>query len=516
MSPSSPLSLLDVLQANQSLRGAPPAKTEVGQLGEMDSGDLLAATSTELSTTQGDEKSLDVLCERISDENGVARPTAKEQGGAPCKVDKPDAIKGLQRFVPLAPNTRAETQFGQADLEGLILKQVNSASELTGREISDRTCLPFALIDPVLKNLKNNCLLMHKVIAQLGDFTYQLSERGRELARQLTLQCPYTGSAPVAISEYITSVKSQSITTQTPTLQDLQEAFADLRLSTKMLHLLGPALHSGRGIFLYGAPGNGKTSIAERITRAFGPSIWIPRTLSVHGSLIRLFDPALHEELPIRKNDGLFREVHHDRRWVRIRRPTIVVGGELTMENLEVHENAATGISEAPLQLKSNGGALVIDDLGRQKMRVDELLNRLIVPLEKRFDFLNLPNGAKIQVPFDQLSVFSTNLAPKDLVDEAFLRRIPYKLDVLDPSEEDFLVLLRQIADKLDLQYREETFQYLIDVHYKQVGRSFRCCHPRDLLTQVRHHCSFHGLPLEVTPQHLDFAIESYFAVMTA
>ena len=201
---------------------------------------------------------------------------------------------------------------------------------------------------------------------------------------------------------------------------------------------LGPAVGSGRGLFLYGVPGNGKSSIAERVTRVFGEHFWIPRALGVDGEIIRLFDPMNHEELPLPPRQSLLDEQKYDRRWVRIRRPTIMAGGELTMDNLEVSVNTTTRIGEAPLQLKSNCGTLVIDDLGRQRVNVNTLLNRLIVPLEKRFDYLALANGKKIQVPFDQLVIFSTNLEPKDLVDEAFLRRIPYKIEVTDPSEEEF------------------------------------------------------------------------------
>ena len=209
-------------------------------------------------------------------------------------------------------------------------------------------------------------------------------------------------------------------------------------LSPRMLDRLGPAMNSGRGLFLFGAAGNGKTSIAERVTRAFGQEIWIPRAIGIDGEIMRVFDPVNHEELPLEACEGLYDKRKIDRRWVRIRRPTLIVGGELTMSALEVTMNTSTGICESPLQLKSNCGTLVIDDFGRQRMRIEELLNRWIVPLERRYDFLNMPNGKKIQVPFDQLIIFSTNLEPRDLVDEAFLRRIPYKIEVLDPSLDDF------------------------------------------------------------------------------
>jgi predicted ATPase with chaperone activity len=277
---------------------------------------------------------------------------------------------------------------------------------------------------------------------------------------------------------------------------------------------LGPAINSGRGLFLYGAPGNGKTSIAERITKAFGEFIWIPRAIGIDGEIMRLFDPGMHEEMPLSANQGLIDQRTIDQRWVRIRRPTIVVGGELTMDQLEVTLNTATNVSESPVQMKSNCGTLVIDDFGRQKMTTDQLLNRWIVPLEKRYDFLNLASGKKIQVPFDQLIVFSTNLEPKQLVDDAFLRRIPYKIEVTDPTEEAFRDLLKIMAPKVGVEYDEAAVDHLIEKHYKSINRPFRCCQPRDLLLQIRNYCSYIRQPAKMTPESLDFAVQNYFAVM--
>jgi hypothetical protein len=204
-----------------------------------------------------------------------------------------------------------------------------------------------------------------------------------------------------------------------------------------------------------------------------------------------------------------------DQRWIRIRRPTIVVGGELTLESLEIKTNTNTGIGEAPLQMKSNGGTLVIDDFGRQRCSTDELLNRWIVPLETGYDYLNLASGRKIQVPFDQLIVFSTNLEPAALVDEAFLRRIPYKLDVQDPSEPQFRELFQLSASSMGIACRSEMVDYLIDTHYQRAGRPLRFCHPRDLLRQVSNFCSFHEVPREVTRQNLDAAVKNYFAAIS-
>jgi predicted ATPase with chaperone activity len=281
-----------------------------------------------------------------------------------------------------------------------------------------------------------------------------------------------------------------------------------------MFRRLGPAINSGRGLFLFGPPGNGKTSIAERITRAFGEAVWIPRSIGFDGEIMRVFDPGMHEEIPLSEEDGLLSHRKLDRRWIFVKRPTIVVGGELTMNQLEVMQNKAIGISEAPIQLKSNTGTLVIDDFGRQRMSTDELLNRWIVPLEKRYDFLNLASGKKVQVPFDQLIVFSTNLEPRDLVDDAFLRRIPYKIEVTDPTEEEFRELFKIMAPIIGIAYDQSAVDYLVTAHYRSQTRPFRCCQPRDLLAQIRNHCLYVGEEPRMTNQYFDYAVENYFAVM--
>jgi hypothetical protein len=461
------------------------------------------------SSKEGAEGRLEHLLKRISTlavEQGAAKAQAV-LGTAPGNRP-PDA------FMPIEPQTWAEAQLTEVQVESIILKFLLSRGTCTGREAADQVKLTFKLIDELMRQLKADQLVFYSGAAPMNDYNYQLTDMGRERARRHSLECTYFGSAPVSLSDYIASVKAQSLTLQHPTTEDLRMAFQDLLINNHMLDRLGPAINSGRGLFLYGAPGNGKTSIAERITMAFGDAIWIPRAIGIDGEIIRLFDPSNHEELPLEQAEGLLDQRRIDKRWIRIRRPTIVVGGELTMANLEVTLNTSTGISEASLQMKSNCGTLVIDDFGRQRMRTDELLNRWIVPLEKRYDYLNLPNGKKIQVPFDQLIVFSTNLQPKDLVDDAFLRRIPYKIDVTDPSEEEFRELFRIMAPKLGMEYRDEPVEYLIEKYYRRVKRPFRCCQPRDLLTQVRNYCLYKNIRPEITADYFDVAVENYFAVM--
>jgi len=444
---------------------------------------------------------------------GAPSADALPENGGSAEARRPGDPK-RQPFVPVEPDSFRQARLTDSEVEALILKYILSRGDISGREIAEQVKLPFVLVDGLLRQLKSEQLVVHRSAAPMNDFQYQLSELGRERARRYAQHCTYFGSAPVSLADYIASVDAQSLTKQHPTAESLNRAFADLLLSKKMLDRLGPAINSGRGLFLYGAPGNGKTSSAERVTGAFGETVWIPRAIGVDGEIIRLFDPVNHEEVPLEAAAGLYDDRRIDKRWVRIRRPTIVAAGELTMEALEVTFNPATGISEAPLQMKSNCGTLVIDDFGRQRMRIDELLNRWIVPLEKHYDFLNLPNGKKVRVPFDQLLVFSTNLEPRDLVDEAFLRRIPYKIEVHDPSEEEFRTLFEIMAGKLGFQYRPEAVDYLVETHFKSLGRPFRYCYPRDILLQVRSYCAYHKRRYELTEELFDIACENFFAAM--
>jgi DNA-binding PadR family transcriptional regulator len=429
------------------------------------------------------------------------------------------AAKGDQKapptgdFVPLSPATYKAAEISDSETAALALKFLLAAGDVAGRAIADQLKLQFTLIEPTLRQMKSDQLVVYRSSAPMNDYIYQLTDLGRERARREAEHCSYFGAAPVSLKDYVASVARQTLTKQNPNLEDLKRAFSDLLVNQQMLVRLGPAVNSGKGMFLFGAPGNGKTSIAERVTKAFGEYIWVPRTLGIGGELIRLFDPSIHEEAPL---TGIgIDETKIDKRWIRIRRPTVVVGGELTMSNLEINYNKTTGISEAPVQLKSNCGTLVIDDFGRQRMSVDELLNRWIVPLEKRYDYLNLASGKKVQVPFDQLVIFSTNLEPKDLVDDAFLRRIPYKIEVIDPSEDEFRQLFKIMAPKLGFEYRAAPVDYLIEKHYKAKKRPYRACQPRDLLSQVRNLCNFLKAPLELSNEYFDAAVDNYFAIMS-
>jgi predicted ATPase with chaperone activity len=412
-------------------------------------------------------------------------------------------------------STFEEAGLNYALVESLVLKFLVNIGTAPGRRIATELGLPFGPFPEFLRQLKNQQIVNYTSSATASDFVYSLTDVGRARAKVYLEECTYVGTAPVPFEDYLDSVAAQTIATEHPKEDDLRRAFSDLLISEKTFGMLGPAINSGRGLFLYGFPGNGKTSIAERITRCFGTSVWIPRVLFIEGQLIKVFDQANHEPMETEASRGLLDSTDFDRRWVHIKRPTIVAGGELRMEDLEIRYDPVTKVSEAPLQLKSNLGSFLIDDFGRQRMQPVELLNRWIVPLEKRYDFLSLANGKKVRVPFDQLIIFSTNLEPKQLVDEAFLRRIPYKIHAADPSEQEFRQMLAIFAPKLGFKGLDpEAVEHLISHHYKRVKRPFRCCQPRDLLLQVRNYCIYNNLPLELTPEYFDFAAMNYFTVM--
>ena len=482
--------------------------------------DLLSRINRMADGEAGDEETSDDVCGEVEStalalvtsqlNHSPSGAEAESAGSLSCATDVADDSE----FFPQEPASLRKAGLTESEVEQLILKSLLGRGESSGRDIADQVKLPFVLIDDLLRRMKYDQLLSYRDSAPMNDYIYEMTEVGRERGRRFSEACSYYGAAPVAMEDYIRSVKAQSLETQHPTVEELRQAFSDLLINERMLERLGPAINSGRGLFLFGAPGNGKTSIAERVTAAFGETIWIPRAIGVDGEVMRLFDPVNHEEMPLENSGGLLDQNRVDRRWIRIKRPTIVVGGELTMDALEVTMNRSTGISESPIQLKSNCGTLVIDDFGRQRMSTDELLNRWIVPLEKRYDYLSLANGKKLQVPFDQLIIFSTNLEPSDLVDEAFLRRIPYKIEVVDPHQDDFRSLFKIMCPKLGFEYNEGAVNHLIAEHYTKVNRPFRNCQPRDLLLQVRNHCYYQNLELTLEAEYFDLAAENYFAVL--
>jgi len=464
-------------------------------------------------------KTASIPAKIASSESGViALSRGQELGKRRANLGSATSVRSEsiqhEKFLPIAPHALEETGLTESDVESLILKYLLHVRTASGTDIAQQVALPFNILEKLLSQMKQSRLVLYKSISTLHDYVYELTEQGAALGRRCSDQCTYFGAAPVSLKDYAAAVAAQSIHHLKAKPADVSKAFSDLTLSDVMLQRVGRAVCSGKGLFLYGAPGNGKTCIAERITKAYGRSIWIPRALNAFGDIIRLYDPSNHTLLPLTEGSSLIESDKIDRRWVRIQRPTIVVGGELTLESLEIRTDRQTGIGEAPLQLKSNCGTLVVDDFGRQRVAPAELLNRWIVPLEKHYDFLSVASGRKIQVPFDQFVIFSTNLEPRDLVDEAFLRRLPYKIDVSDPSEDQFRDLFATSAAKAGIAFAPEDLDYLIEHCYRKTGRAMRFCHPRDLLHQVEVYCDYLGEPLRLSREAIDASASNYFSMV--
>lgn len=428
-------------------------------------------------------------------------------------LDPLSALLSTEAFTPPPPRGLADTGLSEAMVDGLLCKQLLLVGMESGRQMADEVCLPFGVVEERLAKLRLRQLVTHRGAAPVNDHVYALTELGRDFAQHAQDQSGYQGAAPVPLGDYITSVDAQTIAAECPRRQQLEEAFAGISVNSDMFARLGPAINSGAGLFLYGAPGNGKSTLAERITLCFGQEIWVPKAIMAESEIIKFFDPAYH--VPMRRaGHEILKQDSHDARWIKVRRPTVVVGGELTMDSLEIREIPHARVSEAPLQMKSNCGTLLIDDFGRQRMDPFELLNRWIIPLEKRYDFLTLASGKKIQVPFDQLIIFSTNIEPRELVDEAFLRRIPYKIHVEDPDEAEFHQLFALSTPLVGCEYDADAVEYLLATHYRGVNRPLRRCHPRDLLMQIHHYCAYHDLPVAMKAEYFDRVVEDYFTVV--
>jgi hypothetical protein len=417
-------------------------------------------------------------------------------------------------FTPLEPHTFEELGISPTHLEHLVLKHLLDYPGDMGRNVANHLCVNPSLVLPLLEGLKRRMLVIHATGDSRGDFHFDLSEAGRHFAMELRHQNPYCGPPPVPLEVYQNSVRIQSVAQENLKPADLERAFSDLHVDQSLLDQLGPAMSSGRGVFLFGNSGNGKTSLALRMARAFKSHVYIPHAVMMQGQVVQIYDPQVHRSAP---KDSVLLEIdgrREDPRWVRCNRPTVVTGGELTLESLEMTANPDSGIAEAPLQVKANCGLLVIDDLGRQRVDMAALLNRWILPLESRLDYLRLPNGRKVEVPFDPLLIFSTNLDPADLVDEAFIRRIPYKIHVPDPSRTVLFELLKTESEAMGFTPDPAAFRYILKTCYDDVGREMRYCHARDLLLQVRNRCLYMGIPLQLDQESIDQAARSYFTLL--
>ena len=425
---------------------------------------------------------------------------------------------GARNFPP-EPRTVEETGLNMAFLADLALRTMYVRGFLMGHEIADAMKLPFtSVLDKVLDYLRREHLCEVKGSGGFGESSYQyvISDEGRARARELMDHNQYVGPAPVRLEPYVKMVMAQSLSEQTVTQDALKRALSHLVLSQALLDQLGPAINSGKSIFLFGAAGNGKTAIAEAIGTLLPGTILIPYAVTVDASIVKIFDALHHEPIPKKTSDdetsqGIHKGERYDRRWMLIRRPLIAVGGELTLENLDLVFDTTTKFYEAPYQMKANGGVFLVDDFGRQQVRPRELLNRWIVPLEKRVDYLTLATGHKVDVPFDALIIFATNLNPEELVDEAFLRRIRYKIHITDPTWEEYREIFMREAAKKGIPYSEDGLRYIVMEYFVKPKRKPRAVHPRDILDELVDIARFRGLPPALTKELLDLACQAYF-----
>jgi predicted ATPase with chaperone activity len=424
-------------------------------------------------------------------------------------------------FIPPQINSVEDTGLSPLWLQDLTLKILYFRGYLTGFKIAEEIMLPFAgVMDQILMALKQEKLIEVKSSqGGLGEgaYTYGITGAGILRAREALDRSQYAGPAPVPFDVYNDAIRRQKSGRLVVTSRNMRQILSQLVISEAIFQRLGPALNSGSSIFMYGPPGNGKTSIA----RAFGnlvlsQTMYIPYALYLDGQVIKVYDAVSHRLAP-QSNDGasptgsLRSSTRRDPRWLKIRRPFIVVGGELTLEGLDLVYDDTHKFYEAPFQVKANGGILLIDDFGRQQVRPRDLLNRWIVPLENRVDYLTLHNGRKVEVPFDVLVVFSTNLPPKDLVDEAFLRRLRHKIEIGDPSYEEYREIFKRVAADKRVEYNDQGLAYLLQEWYIKRNRKLRASHPRDLCDQILDIASYISVQPAMTRDMLERAAQAYF-----
>ena len=434
---------------------------------------------------------------------------ARRPGSSPNGSADPEQLRLIpvaDGYAPAAPRDLRATGLDPAVMSHLVLKTAYTAPQFSTEWAARKLHLPQYIVGEVLDQLRSDGML--DILGASGPFgfRYAISGRGRELATRLIEVSGYVGPAPVSLEDYTAIIEWQMATSPAVKPEHVTGSLSEFILREEDALLAGLAVSSGRSLFVFGPPGNGKSSVGRSIHSALGGDLWIPHCIGIEENVIRVYDPQVHQA--VEGNDQPFQGI--DRRWVRIRRPLVVAGGEMTLASLDLIYNRALRYYESPLQLKANGGTFLIDDYGRQRVDPSELLNRLIVPLENRIDYLTLHTGQKIKIPFLQMLIVATNLDPEQVTDPAFLRRMGYRLCLAAPSPERYRAILERYAGRLGIPIQTGLVQRLLE-RYASEGRELRGCEPRDLIERARDICRFTSRPLELNDEVMTLAWSGYF-----
>jgi hypothetical protein len=410
------------------------------------------------------------------------------------------------------PSTISDTGLSTSLLLELLVKHLQVGGVYTLYELAEKLALSGGIVQELLGQAKQLSLVENRQSSADGQMRYALSNLGELQAEKAFLKNGYLGRAPLPLAQYLNVAKIQSSRSAPISKLELDKRFSELTFSAELIDRIGPALNSTKPILIYGNPGTGKSYFCRHLNLVFGEQVLIPYALEVNNEIIQIFDPEIHQTT-YQSNSGelLKMDSSFDQRWQLCRRPIVVTGGELTLDMLEVRFDPNSRTYQAPLQLKANNGILLLDDLGRQKISPKALFNRWIVPLEERRDFLSLQSGQHFEVPFELLLLFSTNLSPKELIDDAFLRRLGYKIPFTGLNKEQFKDIWEQECKVYGLSYQPELFEYLVEELLLANNKEFLPCYPRDLLSIVHDQIAFNNLQPEINQALLDFAWQSYF-----
>ena len=437
-------------------------------------------------------------------------------------AQQPLADPPAAAWIPPVPDSVADTGLTPEFISDLLLKILYVQGARSGQQLSDQIALPFALIDDMLLDMQGRRFIEVRSThgPNRGGYLFDLVGAGRERARDALESNQYVGPAPVPLNQYRAAVLRQSIANTSVTLSTIRGGFSHLVLEDAIVEALGPAINSAKSLFLFGDPGNGKTTIAEAIARMLGGTMYVPYAVDIDGETMVLADPVYHEPVD---GEGFGRGeaasvslwlkegTLHDRRYLHVERPVVLTGGELTLDQLDLQYDPFTKIYQAPFQVKANGGVLIVDDFGRQRVPARDLLNRWIVPLEKRMDFLTLHTGGKFPVPFDCLLIFATNIEPRQLAEEAFLRRIHYKIHIPSPTPDQYVGIFEAVCQARGLGFKGEAVGYVYQEYYGRRGIPARGCHPRDIIDHLFDIAKFLERDAELSIDLIDRACRSYF-----